>query len=226
MRSHYSDLVNRQSPEPYRSRDASQLRISDDDRHAVAEMLRHAAGEGRIDIEELQERLEATYQAKTYGDLVPITADLPSGAPAERSAGLPGAAAAGVPRYPSSISVMSTTKRTGAWVVGDGHSAFACMGSGLLDLREAQFETAEVTINANALMGEVKLVVDAGTTVVMEGHGVMGEYSEQRARVPFDPSLGGPVVRVRGVALMGTVRVRRRGRPGETWRRRLGRSGS
>src|SRR3954469_15559705 len=70
----YSDRVNQQSPEPYRPRDASQLRISDDDRHSVAEMLRQAAGEGRLDITELQERLEATYQAKTYGDLVPITA--------------------------------------------------------------------------------------------------------------------------------------------------------
>jgi hypothetical protein len=216
--------VNQQSPEPYRPRDASQLRISDDDRHSVAEMLRQAAGEGRLDITELQERLEATYQAKTYGDLVPITADLPSGAPAQVSANLPGPApAAGLPRYSSSISVMSTTKRTGAWVLEDGHTAFALMGSVQLDLREAQFASPEVVVNAHALMGEVKLVVDAGTTVVMEGHGVMGEYSEQRARVPFDPSLGGPVLRVRGVALMGTVRVRRRGRPGDGRKRRLGR---
>ncbi len=57
--------------------DPSQLRISDEDRHQVAEVLRKAAGEGRIDLEELDERLEATYKAKTYGDLVPITADLP-----------------------------------------------------------------------------------------------------------------------------------------------------
>ena len=215
--------MNSQSPEPYRPRDASQLRISDEDRHAVAEMLRHAAGEGRIDIDELRERLESTYRAKTYGELVPITADLPATAavagPPSMPAPTPGA---GVPRYSSSISVMSNTKRTGAWIIQDGHSAFACMGSVLLDLREAQFESAEVIVNANALMGEVKLIVDAGTTVVMEGHGVMGEFSEQRPKVPFDASLGGPVVRVRGVALMGTVHVRRRGRPGESLRRRLG----
>jgi DUF1707 SHOCT-like domain len=219
--------VNRQSPEPYRPRDASQLRISDDDRHAVAEMLRHAAGEGRIDIDELQERLESTYQAKTYGELVPITADLPPVAAVTGPVGGPGpAAGAGVPRYSSSIAVMSNTKRTGVWVVEDGHSAFACMGSVLLDLREAQFDSAEVIVNASALMGEVKLVVDAGTTIVMEGHGVMGEYSEQRPRVAFDPTAGGPVVRVRGIALMGSVRVRRRGGPGQTRRRRLGRPGT
>ena len=55
----------------------SRLRISDEDRHKVAEVLRQAAGEGRIDLDELDERLEATYAAKTYGELVPITADLP-----------------------------------------------------------------------------------------------------------------------------------------------------
>ena len=61
--------------------DPTQLRVSDEDRHKVAEILREAAGEGRIDFEELDERLEATYAAKTYADLVPITVDLPAHAP-------------------------------------------------------------------------------------------------------------------------------------------------
>jgi hypothetical protein len=64
-------------PRPVRRPEASELRISDEDRHKVAEVLRQAAGEGRIDLEELDERLEATYRAKTYGELVPITVDLP-----------------------------------------------------------------------------------------------------------------------------------------------------
>ena len=56
--------------------DPSMLRISDSDRQKVADVLRDAAGEGRIDLEELDERLELTWGAKTYADLVPITADL------------------------------------------------------------------------------------------------------------------------------------------------------
>src|SRR3954447_227022 len=58
--------------------DPAQLRISDAERHQVAELLREAAGEGRLDIDELDQRLEATYAARTYADLVPITFDLPS----------------------------------------------------------------------------------------------------------------------------------------------------
>ena len=62
----------------YSPGDPAQLRVSDDDRHKVAEILREAAGEGRLDLDELDERLEAAYAAKTYADLVPITLDLPS----------------------------------------------------------------------------------------------------------------------------------------------------
>ena len=206
--------------------DQSRLRISDADRHQVAEVLRQAAGDGRIDLAELDERLEATYAAKTYGELVPITVDLPvhgRPVPAARPASTPVPApghATGV-RYSGSVAVMSETKRVGPWVVEDNHTAFALMGSVVLDLRQAQFETREVTIYAHAVMGEVRIVVDAGTTVVVEGTAVMGEYSEQRPRVPFDPDRGGPVVRVKGFALMGSVHVQRKGPPSESLLKRL-----
>ena len=52
------------------------MRISDAERHRVAEVLREAAGEGRLDLDELDERLELTFAAKTYADPLPITADL------------------------------------------------------------------------------------------------------------------------------------------------------
>src|SRR2546423_9972200 len=53
------------------------LRASDADRERVAEILRTAATEGRLDLDELDERLAAVYRAKTYADLVPLTRDLP-----------------------------------------------------------------------------------------------------------------------------------------------------
>jgi hypothetical protein len=208
-----------------RPHDPSQMRISDADRQRVADVLRDAAGEGRIDLDELEERLELTWQAKTYGELVPITLDLPTAGP-PRTKPVPRPATP-VPlgpgaRYPGSLAVMSETKRLGNWVLQDGHSAVAVMGSVVLDLREAQFEDVEVTINASAIMGEVKVIVNSGTRVVVDGMGIMGEFTEQRAKVPFDPERGGPVVRVRGFALMGSVNVQRKGPPGEPLLKRLG----
>jgi hypothetical protein len=196
--------------------DPAAMRISDEDRHKVAEVLRTAAGEGRIDLDELEERLEATFHAKTYGELVPITVDLPvAGQPFP----LPPPARApslGPPvRYGISVAVMSETKRTGSWLVEDGSSAFALMGSVLLDMREAQFGTREVTVTASAIMGEVRVLVNAATRVVVEGVGVMGEYTEHRSKAAAEPDPHGPVLRLRGIALMGSVYVQRKGPPGQ-----------
>ena len=57
--------------------DRSHIRISDDDRAATAERLRIAVDEGRLDLTEYDERLRSAYAATTYGELEPITADLP-----------------------------------------------------------------------------------------------------------------------------------------------------
>lgn len=53
------------------------LRASDADRERIADRLRKASGEGRIDLAEFQERLESCYQAKTLGQLRELVADLP-----------------------------------------------------------------------------------------------------------------------------------------------------
>jgi hypothetical protein len=208
--------------------DPSRLRISDEDRHQVAEVLRRAAGEGRIDLDELDQRLEAAYAAKTYGELVPLTVDLPVHGTTHPVAPRPEqhrpVPAAG-PAYATSLAIMGECKRVGAWTVDGTHNAFALMGSVVLDLRQASFTQPEVVVYANAVMGEVKVIVDAATTVVVEGTGVMGEYSEQRPRVPFAPTADSPVVRLRGFSLMGSVHVQRKGAPGESIRERLGWTG-
>ena len=56
----------------------SSLRASDADRDAVAERLRQAAVEGRLDPEELEQRLHTALRARTYGDLNRLLGDLPA----------------------------------------------------------------------------------------------------------------------------------------------------
>ena len=53
------------------------LRASDADREAVAERLRQATVEGRLEPYELEERLHAALRARTYEDLRRLVADLP-----------------------------------------------------------------------------------------------------------------------------------------------------
>ncbi|GAA2167810.1 DUF1707 SHOCT-like domain-containing protein [Actinomadura napierensis] len=53
------------------------IRASDADRDGVAASLREHCAEGRITMDEMHERLESTYAAKTLGDLQEVTSDLP-----------------------------------------------------------------------------------------------------------------------------------------------------
>ncbi|MFC4111466.1 DUF1707 SHOCT-like domain-containing protein [Nonomuraea zeae] len=54
-----------------------EMRASDVDRDRVAAILREHTAQGRITMEEFNERLEQLYQSKTYGELARLTADLP-----------------------------------------------------------------------------------------------------------------------------------------------------
>lgn len=58
--------------------DRSHIRVSDADRAAAAERLRIAVDEGRLDLTEYDARLRSAYAATTYGELEPVTADLPA----------------------------------------------------------------------------------------------------------------------------------------------------
>src|SRR5215207_1982556 len=57
--------------------DRPQMRASDADRDRIAAVLRDAHADGRLAQDELLERLGATYEARTYGDLDRLVADLP-----------------------------------------------------------------------------------------------------------------------------------------------------
>jgi len=55
------------------------IRAGNADRERVVAQLNAAFSEGRLDVAELDERVAAAYAAKTLGELVPLTADLPAG---------------------------------------------------------------------------------------------------------------------------------------------------
>lgn len=190
-------------PEP------AQLRISDEDRHRVADILREAAGEGRIDLDELDERLEATYAAKTYADLVPITVDLPahptSREAVSRASGPP--TARQVERH---FAIMGGVDRHGVWAVPEQLVVMALMGGANLDFRQARFPGREVVVTVNAIMGGAEIIVNPRTHVIVEGIGIMGGYSGPHGTVPEELDADSPVLRVRGFALMGGVNVRRK----------------
>ncbi|RNM13045.1 DUF1707 SHOCT-like domain-containing protein [Nocardioides pocheonensis] len=188
--------------------DPLRMRVSDADRNKVAEILREAAGDGRIDLTELDERLEATFAAKTYAELVPITHDLAS-AVASQAAVVPGVSAE------RAVAIMGGVERRGIWTVPEQFSVFCFWGGADLDLREARFSAPEVTLTINTFMGGANVVVNRTTHVVVHGVGIMGGYSGPRSDPGVQLTADSPVVHVKGVAIMGGVSVVRKRMPGE-----------
>jgi hypothetical protein len=195
--------------EPDRTPD---LRISDEERHQVAEILREAAGAGRIDLTELDERLEATYAARTYADLVPITSDLPSAiASATPASQRPAAVGAGQGSAPvRHLAIMGGLERRGAWTVPTVMTVTCVMGGADLDLREARWSGDECVLTVNAFMGGASIVVGPEVDVVMEGIGIMGGYAGPSTKVAAELTADSPVLRVKGVAIWGGVSVERK----------------
>jgi hypothetical protein len=57
--------------------DASELRVSDEERESAVREIREHFAAGRLDDDELAERIQAAYAARTAGELAAIRADLP-----------------------------------------------------------------------------------------------------------------------------------------------------
>ncbi|MGR4878860.1 DUF1707 domain-containing protein [Streptomyces sp. LARHCF249] len=190
-----------------------ELRASDADRDRVVERLRDAVAEGRLDMEEFEERLEAAYTSRTYAELEPLTRDLPA---AGGAAPLPAPAAAAGSSWPAriggrgtstnAIAVMSGFQRKGVWTVPARFDAVAFWGGGELDLREANFAEREVVINCIAIMGGIQITVPPGVEVDVRGIGLMGAFDQRDSPGPAEP--GAPRVVVTGLAFWGGVEIK------------------
>ncbi|WP_330296571.1 DUF1707 SHOCT-like domain-containing protein [Streptomyces sp. NBC_00503] len=201
-----------------------ELRASDADRDRVVERLRDAVAEGRLDMEEFEERLEATYKSRTYAELEPLTRDLPGAGVAAPVASAPVGLTKNVPAGSDSawpariggggpvggpalaVAVMSGFQRKGNWTVPARFQAVAFWGGGEIDLREANFAEREVVINCVAIMGGIQITVPPGVEVDVRGIGIMGGFDRRDNPGPSDP--GAPRVIVTGLAFWGGVDIR------------------
>ncbi|MFE1557820.1 DUF1707 domain-containing protein [Streptomyces sp. NPDC058734] len=191
------------------------LRASDADRERVVDRLRDAVAEGRLDMEEFEERLEAAYKSRTYAELEPLTRDLPAAAGSSPSpvASSPAPSSAwpdrigGTGTSATAVAVMSGFQRKGRWTVPARFNAVAIWGGGELDLREADFAEREVVITCVAVMGGIEITVPPGVEVDVRGIGIMGAFDQGKSQ-DNRPEPGAPRVVVNGLAFWGGVAVK------------------
>ncbi|RCV52774.1 DUF1707 SHOCT-like domain-containing protein [Marinitenerispora sediminis] len=195
-----------QPPEPSpRPAPSGQFRASHDDREAVVERLRDAAAEGRIDLDELDSRLEQALTSKTHAELAALTADLPK---PHSSASQPPLVLRG--------GLHGASRGPGRWEVPGHVIAHGGMGGVKLDFTRVECNLPEVTVEAYGEAAGVTIVLPDGWAADTSG---------------MDPGLGGltdkttpdrrpgtPLIRLTGSGGMAGVVIRH---PNRWERRRL-----
>jgi hypothetical protein len=173
---------------------APALRASDADRDRVVDVLRVAAGEGRLTVEELGERVGAALSARTLGELAGLTADLPEDGPV----------AADVVRIEQRG---GSARRDDGWVVPRRMEIVSSLGEVVLDFTRAVIPRDALEIDLDLRFGTLRLLTRPG--IVIDTDGLVVEYGKVRVRPATAP--GAPVdlrIAIRGELGYGKVVAR------------------
>jgi len=176
-----------------------EFRTSNDEREHVVEVLRVAAGDGRLTMPELEERLEAALTARTSGELAVLTSDLPE----------PRRVAAEAKQVVRLDFQGGNGARRGRWMVPLRMEIHAIGGAVKLDFTEAVITAPTLDLHANVTGGRLLLITRPGIEVDVD------DLSARGGRVTMRPRRGTeePVrltIKVSGKATGGNVIVRPR----------------
>lgn len=153
-----------------------ELRASHEDRDRAVEILRVAAGDGRLTAAELDERVEAALTALTRGELAALTADLPAA---------PGQAGSGAAQAKDLVRLDyqgGNATRRGQWLVPARMEIRAVGGTVKLDFTDAVITQPTLQIHAYVRGGGLVLVTKPGIEVDADGITVHGGTVKIRPR--------------------------------------------
>ena len=175
-----------------------ELRASHADRDKIAEQLRVAAGDGRLTMDELDERLEKALEARTGSELAALVTDLPA-APAGSAL-----AAVAPPQAKELVQLevsSGSATRAGHWVVPRAAEIKVGSGSVKLDLTQAVLSGPTLQIQATVRSGSLTIVTRPGIEVIMDEVSVSSGSAKVR-----QPKEAGSVPTVLRVEVSGNVR--------------------
>jgi hypothetical protein len=174
------------------------LRASHEDRDRIIEQLRVAAGDGRLTMAELDERIELASAARTYAELAVVTADLPADSSARPLVpAAPNAQAKDVVR----IDIGSGHNvRNGPWVVPKRMELKVRSGHITLDFTEAVITEPVLSIDVEIGSGHLMLVTKPGIVVDPD------DISVRNGHVTVSTPWGNDVPQILRVEVTGRLR--------------------
>lgn len=166
------------------------LRATDQDRDAAAALVQEAHGDGRLGVEELDERLTRIYSSRTQLELRDATADL------------------AVPGTGNTLRIQakgSSQVRRGQWRVPSHIIATAEHSIVELDFTEAVVRLPEVLVEAEMTHGSLVLLVPQGWHVDIDD--VQSVYAAVTSKT-VTPLQGATRLRITGRATHSSIVVR------------------
>lgn len=189
---------------------ARDLRVSDAEREHVVELLQRAVSQGRLDVPEFSDRLDAAMAARTRGDLEKLLSDLPGALLLDRDdlvardhlhlrGGLRG------------------IKRSGYWLVPPTLRISSARGRAELDFSAAEFSSPVTIVELRLGIGGATLVVPNESTVDADDARLLA--GAVKDRTVKQPRRGKQHFIVRGSVKIGDLKIRYP-RPPRPWTRR------
>jgi Domain of unknown function (DUF1707) len=192
---------------------AANIRIGHRERDAVVAALQEAAGDGRLSMAELDDRLEAALQAKTYADLDPLVADLSVELPSRalnsarpQSAQRPPAAGYSREDPLRLDGGTGSEKRGGVWTVPPFILINQGLGSVKLNCLEATPAAQLIEIEVIGGAGSIVLVLPDGWAV--DADRLSKSLGSKSVKVPREPAPGKPLLVIYGAVGLGSFKVR------------------
>jgi hypothetical protein len=201
--------------------DPTELRAGNADREQVTDALQRAYADGRLSEQELPNRLAAARQARTFGDLDQVVADLPIAPPSRQAppptalqswSTVPGEGFADVPvgSSPENPLVLdagwSSAKRSGAWEIPQFLRLRGSLGSVSVDCTEAHTAHSAIHMWVDGDLGSISVIVPEGWAA--DPDGLRKSLGSIHCMIPKEPTMGRPTIVLYGSMGLGSLTIR------------------
>jgi hypothetical protein len=186
-------------------------RVPPELRDEVLERLTSLFTAGRIELEDMERRMEVAARAETPDELARALEGLRETRPVVAA---PPAAPMGPDRPRGkrwSLAFMSGINRKGRWFPARRHTAVVLMGGVVLDFRHAELEPGTTEVDVWVMWGGVEIIVPPDLDAEVDGFAIMGGVKDV-AQHPGPLEQQRSRLRVRARVLMGGVDVKVRQR--------------
>lgn len=183
------------------------------ERERVVQVLSTLYAQDYLSTAELESRFELVYSARDVNALRAAMAGLPDvhakpGMPsitpaAGHNAARPSGATPMHEREKRYVAVFSEVRKEGVWAPPAFARVRAYLGTVVLDLREAILPPEGMLIDAETVLGEIRILLPVGVPADVDCTAMLAEVVDKT----HGSAMEGPLVRVRGGASLGTIKV-------------------